>query len=412
MSSSSLRRLLRPAAATAAAGLLAVAPAAEAQISGRTPSYNGFQGTSRSYGGFGSAGRLGTDPLATGRGVTVRPGFGTGFGGLYGGGFYGGGLYGGGYYGLAPFGAGFVPTFTSVGPFGSYTGYVPYGPTVAVAPGAVGVGYGPLGYGGVGSYGYGGLGLGGLNYGAPVAVGVGAAGAAGLNPTGAVVGGNFGANPAIAEGLREDAERWRGAVNLGDADPLPAAERPPSERELADSLREQRLGDEAFAALDYHAAARRYRAAAEAAPTRGEPLYRLAFARIATGDYPEAGEALRRALALNPSLPTTGPTLADLWGGAAGDMGNDLARTEAVGRLAEHARGDVRDPDRLFLLAAVMHAGGDSRARDIFEAAWRLTGGRPWLRAYLDPVAVSPAAADAAPLAEDDPVLPAPGDEA
>ena len=75
--------------------------------------------------------------------------------------------------------------------------------------------------------------------------------------------------------------------------------------------------------------------------------------------------------------------MAELWGD-----GNALARTEAVGRLAEYARADVRDPDRLFLLAAVMHAGGDSRAREIFEAAWRLTGGRPYLRAYLDPVAV------------------------
>ena len=277
-----------------------------------------------------------------------------------------------------------MPTFTGYGYGGPYTTVAPDGPTVAVAPGAVGVGYGPIGYGGYG--GYGGLGYGGVGYGGvgpSVAVGVGAGPAAGSNPTGAVVGGNFGPNPAIADGLREEADRWRGPVNLGDAGPLPAADRPPSERELAESLKAQRRGDEAFAALDYYGAARAYRDAAETAPTRGEPLYRMAFARIATGDYPEAGDAFRRALALNPSLPTTGPGLAELWG-----SGNALARTEAVGRLAEYARGDVRDPDRLFLLAAVMHAGGDTRAREIFEAAWRLTGGRPYLRAYLDPVNV------------------------
>ena len=368
--------LRRPFAVAAGAAVLACCSAAPAQ-SDRGDLF----GTMR---GFGN--RLPPSQSGSGRNVTVRPGFGYGgFGyGGFGGGFgygprYGGfGYYPGGYGGVFP---------TGFGLNGLNTGYVPYGPIVAAAPGAVGVGYGPLlpgGYGYGGGYGGYGGGYGGYGYGGgSVAVGVGAAGAAGLNPTGAVVGGNFGPNPAIADALREDADRWRGPVNLGDADPLPAAERPATERELAESLQAERRGDEAFASLEYHAAARAYREAAEQAPTRGEPLYRLAFARIATGDYPEAGDALRRAVALNPSLPTTGPGLAELWGD-----GNALARTEAVGRLAEYARADVRDPDRLFLLAAVMHAGGDSRAREIFEAAWRLTGGRPYLRAYLDPVAV------------------------
>ena len=371
------RRTARGLAALAAAVLLAPAAVAQDRLGG-TPSYGGFQGASRNYGGFNSGGRLRGDPLRNRPGVTLPGSFVTGFGvgPLYGGTFFGGPIYGGGVYGLRPFGAGFVPTYTSFDPYG-YRGIVPYGPTPVIAPGAVGYGYGPLPYAGYGGYGgYGG-------FGGPAAVGVGAAGVASTNPTGALVGGNVGPNPAILDGLRDEADRWRGPVNLGDAGPLPAADRPPTERELADSLKAQRLGDEAFQALDYHAAARRYREAAEEAPTRGEPVYRLAFARIATGDYPEAGEHLRRALALNPSLPTTGPSLAELWGD-----GNALARTEAVGRLAEYARADVRDPDRLFLLAAVMHAGGDTRAREIFEAAWRLTGGRPHLRAYLDPVAV------------------------
>ena len=437
---SPVRRFVRRAAEFAGAAALAAAPGlspaltatAAAQDRGAgAPSYNGFQGGSRNYGGLsqtlrdGGAGLRGR--VAT-PGVTIRNPFGlggfgvNGFGpggfgfggtGLYGPGIYGPGYYNG-FYGLQPNGAGFVPTYTGVGFNGPYTVPVPFGPTVAVAPGAVGYG---LGFSGLNGYGTGfGTGLGGYGAGLngfqrPVQVGVGSGAVGGLNPTGAVVGGNLGPNPAIAQGLREDAQRWRGAVDLGDAGPLPAADRSPTERELAESLKLQRQGDEAFAALDYHKAARRYRDAAESAPTRGEPLYRLAFARVATGDYREAEEQLRRALALDPSLAVNGPSLNDLFGGKAG-LGNDLARTSAVSGVAEYARQDVRDPDRLFLLAAVMHAGGDTRAREIFEAAWRLTGGRPHLRAYLDPVAVRRLEEAPAGPADDDPAaLPIP-DEA
>ena len=362
----------------------------------------------------------GAQGIYANRGNSTRLGGGFGgFGGGYHGGFgygpyYGGyGGFGGYGVGLTPFGGygGFRPTY-GVGPY-----WGPYGATYPTQLGAA-VGYAGFGYGpvvtapgaaavGVGPYGYGGAGYGGATYGPsyPVGVGVGAGPVVGgVNPTGAVIGGNFGPNPAIAEGLRDEADRWRGPVDLGDAGPLPAAERPPTERELAEALREERRGDEAFAALDYREAIRRYRAAAEAAPTRGETLYRLGFARLAVGDFAEAGDNLRRAVELNPSLPNAGPTLDDLLGG-----GNRLAKTSLLSAVAELARADVRDPDRLFLLAAAMHASGDSRAREIFEAAWRLTGGRPWLRAYLDPVDVdfTPAASE-----EDLPVLPEPTDDA
>ena len=401
------RRSLLP---LAGAALLCVPPAADAQRD--NVSYN-RGGSIYGFGGFGNR----TPPSLSGRTSAVRsPGV-YGFGPVYGGGIYGGGLYGGGFYGngvygLAPFGAGFVPTFTG---FGGATTIVPYGPVPAVAPGAVGIGYGPIGFGaagygglGYGSLGYGGAGYGGGGYGGigrPVAVGVGANAAAGLIPTGAVVGGDLGLNPGIAEGLREEAGRWRGAVDLGDADRLPAVDRPATERELADSLKEQRRGDRGVRGTRLLPGRPALPRGRRGRPhPRGEPLYRLAFARFALGDFAEAGQNLRRAVALNPALPTTGPSLAEFFGD-----GNALARTEAVGRLAEYARADVRDPDRLFLLAAVMHAAGDTRAREIFEAAWRLTGGRPHLRAYLDPVTVRDL--EAAPPADDAPALPLPGDD-
>ena len=177
--------------------------------------------------------------------------------------------------------------------------------------------------------------------------------------------------------------------------------RPATDREVADAQREERAGDDAFAKADPKSALRRYRRAVDAAPDRGDAYYRVAFAELALGNFAGAGEDLRRALELNPSLPTTGPSLRELYGG-----GNALARTALLSSVAAYTREDVRDPDRLFLLAAAMHAAGDSRSREIFEAAWRLTGGRPHLRAYLDPVSVQfdPPAADAATDAAGDPL--------
>ena len=415
-----LSRPLLAAAALAACGL-----PAGAQITGSLPqghpmkdgSGGAFGATGSFSGGLGGFGRTGFGRTGFG-----RTGFGTGLGGfgfnrgIYGGGFFPG-VYGvgypvgvGGYYlnGLGPYGygVGFTPT-----PYGAAVAQ--YGPFVGVSPGLGGATFGPPGTGvgtlgpvlnpgygpgfgyGTPGYGYGGYGYGSVTPGvgpvAPAVAGVG------VNPA-------FG-NPVIGEALREEADRWRAPIDLGDAGPLPAAPRPAGERELADALKEERAGDLAFGELDFRKALAHYRRAAEAAPTRGEPLYRAAFARIALGQFAAAGEDLRRALNLNPSLPVSGPTLAELFGPR-----HTIARTAALGGVAELARGDVRDADRLFLLGATMHANGDDRAREIFEAAWRLTGGRPHLRPYLDPVTVEfgPARDAVIEEAPADPADPAP----
>ena len=346
---------------------------------GGRPGTRGFSG----FGGFGTG-----NPTSFADGLRPRYGFGGRGGFGFGGGYRGlrgfGGTFGyGGLYGLGP---GWVP-----GPYGGAVyGPAIYGPTVGVGPGVVGYGYGPIypGYGyAVGGSPY-------IPYSTPLgdALGTSGVGVAGAPLAGPAVG----PNAVLDAAAREEADRWRAPVNvvprqaapgenLGDpADELLArGERPADERELADALREERRGDEAFARTDYRTALKRYRRAVDLAPFRGDSLYRLAFAELALGNVAGATDDLRRAVELNPSLPTTGATLRELFGG-----GNGLARTSLMSAAAAHAREDVRDPDRLFLLAATMHANGDSRAREIFEAAWRLTGGRPHLRAYLDPVAV------------------------
>ena len=412
----------RPLSVAAAAGCLFClgATSAPAQITGGLPSGHPMKD--------GSTGRFGAtfnNGGAFGGGTFGRSNFGGLSGGFRGGGTagfgfgnFGFGLYPGvgvgypGYYGLPGYGYGYGynPYLTnySLTPYGAAVSQ--YGPFVGVSPGVGGATFGPpgtgaavlgpdLGFGGFGGYapGYGGYGAGG--YGS-VPVGIDPSAAGTRLPSAVNV------NPVLGEEFREQAERWRAPLNMGDAGPLPPNPRPADERELADAIREERSGDEAFSQANFRKALAYYRRAVDASPTRGESLYRSALARIALGQWAAAGDDLRRALTLNPSLPTTGPTLRELLGGR-----HAIARASVLGGVAELARGDVRDADRLFLLGATMHADGDDRAREIFEAAWRLTGGRPYLRPYLDPVAVefggpvetntaADGLADAAPMPE------------
>ena len=397
--------------------LAAVAAPAGAQITGSLPSGHPMKDGGVGGGAFGSTGSFGRSGFGGGvglRGFGAGGGFNRGVfgGGVFNSGVYNRGFYGGGFYGGYPFGA---PGFGYGGyGYGGYgPGYYGYGITPPVfAPGvAVGTGLGPVLLPGYGNFTatvdpnsiYGG------NPNAFNSRGRALERAAGYGPIapGPVPAAGFGVNPVLDGALREEADRWRAPIDLGDAGPPPAAPRPADERELADALRDERSGDEAFRELNFRRALSFYQRAAAAAPTRGEPLYSAAFARIALGQFAAAGEDLRRAVALNPSLPVSGPTLRELFG-----PNHSIARTAALGGVAEYARADVRDVDRLFLLGATMHASGDDRAREIFEAAWRLTGGRPHLRPYLDPARVEFAAgsldaatgdAPAAPLAAPSP---------
>ena len=404
------RRLTFAAAALGGALFLLPEPASAQRYTGTGERISSASGLPLSRAGGGTfASRQG---VRGARGI-LGPGFGRrGFGGFYGSGFFN---RGGFIYGRGVFGPGVVfgsNGFNSFGPFPAYGFGFPYG--------GFGVGYGiPFGYGytytgldygngygitpgphGLPLYGpvvtpatapvagVAGYGLGGANINALAAAGVGLGGAA-LNPVAPVVDARPVENlqaQALADNWRRDPLRAAPGENLGDlADgAVRRVPRDPTERELADALREERLGDEAFRNGDGTRALNHYRRAADLAPTRGESLYRRGIAELALGNYAGAGDSLRRAVAANPSLPTTGPTLRDLFG-----PGSDLPRLSMMSRVAEFTRADVRDPDRLFLLAVTMHANGDDRSREIFEAAWRLTGGRPHLRPFLDPVAVN-----------------------
>ena len=179
------------------------------------------------------------------------------------------------------------------------------------------------------------------------------------------------AEPVAGADLIAAAAGWRAGPAGGGPPPVAAAAAPD-----ADGTRD--AGDAAFAREDLLAAVTHYDRAVAADPGRGDVLYRAALARLALGRWSAAGTDLRRALALDPALPATGPTLGKLFG-----PGAEAAVTGAVAAAADHARADPRDPDRLFLLAAAMRAAGDGRAADIAAAAARLSGGAAHLRPYL-----------------------------
>ena len=314
-------------------------------------------------------------PRSSSSAGTISPGYSGGGAG------YGGTGYGAGY--------GYTPSYGGFGRTPSYAGFGSFNRLRGVRPGATFNFYTPgFGYG-FGGYGYG---LPYYGYGVPPVVvtvppvvnyvtpevyqplGPGGFNAGGFNP-GPV-------DPLLAEEAREADRRWNGAVDAGDPPP-PERVLPSSPQAVAEALEAERKGDEWFRRNEYGKAYGEYRRAVAVAPDRGPARFRKGFALAVLTEFDRARFEFRRALELDPSLPTTGPTLEELFGD-----GNAIARTAFIGKVARYAREDVRDPDRLFLLGVVMHAAGDPRAGEVFEAAWRLGDDAAGVSAYLNPVEV------------------------
>jgi hypothetical protein len=64
---------------------------------------------------------------------------------------------------------------------------------------------------------------------------------------------------------------------------------------------------------------------------------------------------------------------------------NRLSVLTLIERVGGWVREDIRDPERLFLMGVVLHADGDARASEFFEAAYRLGGSGDHLLAFLHP---------------------------
>ncbi len=272
-----------------------------------------------------------------------------------------------------------------------------------VAPYAYPYGYsayfGPYDFGAYGAYPYG-------AYGYPVGPNVGYYQPGSVQP--------FIENaPPLQEWMNEADEAWNAPLSDLPVENLPRRYVKPSSTEAQlRAIRLQHEGDLQLRNLQFTTAVRRYTDAIAAAPDLAEPYFHLAVAEAARGDFRTAVLQLKYGLQLDPDWPSSGESLEELLGEQ-----NLLAKTQIKQRVVDWAQADVRDPDRLFLLGALLHIDNDAeRAQILFETAARLAGKKEYLAAFLD---ADPAQAVAVPRESEPaqggvipPPPPAPADEA
>lgn len=190
----------------------------------------------------------------------------------------------------------------------------------------------------------------------------------------------------IGNGFQPDPFEFENSLPQNQLDPEPVVEES-SPEQIERATRERVLGDEDFARTDYLAADEHYRQAMRIAPDQADPRYRLAISLAARSRFDEAVEQLRLATQIDMDWPLYGVTLNQLYGIRDQNDAPRLQEKERVKtRIAEWTNRDVRDPNRLFLLAAVMVLDGDVRAKGLLETAIRLNGVERHLVAFLRPM--------------------------
>jgi hypothetical protein len=204
-------------------------------------------------------------------------------------------------------------------------------------------------------------------------------------------------NPVIQDGLRENAERWGEDLPEFKPDPIQRPVAPSTNEAKLRSLELQRQGDERMQRQEWAQALSLYRRSVSAAEDRADAHFRLAFASMAIRDYVTGVAELRRAIHLDRGLVQASPTLAQILGEQ-----NQQTRLVFLENLAGWVRQDIRDPDRLFLMGAVLHFDGDPRGIQFIETGFRLAGRGEHFQAFLAPEQ-GPANAPVAPPVVDRP---------
>ncbi|HCO23195.1 MAG: hypothetical protein CME31_10460 [Gimesia sp.] len=189
-------------------------------------------------------------------------------------------------------------------------------------------------------------------------------------------------NIPLNNALQNDLERW------DDKNYLPEPSRKiqkyivPSTRHARElSLRNQVKGDEYFKKLDYRRAYERYKLAASLTKDLATPHFRKGFSLVALGQYDRAAFEFKQGLELDPTWPSTGESLNELFGAE-----HAIARDSMVHQVAEWVKKDIRDPERLFVFGVVLHFNGQTEeAHDVIETAARLAGRGDHFLAFLNP---------------------------
>jgi len=147
------------------------------------------------------------------------------------------------------------------------------------------------------------------------------------------------------------------------------------------SVRLQAAGDRLFVNLDYSAAEKSYAKSIQAAPDRPDPYVRLAVAKAARGDFRNAVTFLKQMADIDPSYPARADSLDALYGHQ-----NGISKLQLKQRVADWAKVDIRDTDRIYLLGIILFLDGDDRFRTVLDTVVKLDGELPHLTAFLSTV--------------------------
>lgn len=184
----------------------------------------------------------------------------------------------------------------------------------------------------------------------------------------------------LVEAWQDNLERWGTDLPPAKPNPISLPVPPSSPEAKLRSLQAQLQGDEHLRHQQWLSAYVDYKRAVQAAGDNAQAHFRLGLTLTIIQHYETAVRSLKRSLALDPSLPRTGPSLETLLG-----ADSHIARNTTLQNLMEYVRQDVRDPDRLFLWGVWLHYDQDERAREVFETGYRLAGGGQHFLAFLKP---------------------------
>ncbi|SFH68938.1 polyadenylate binding domain-containing protein [Planctomicrobium piriforme] len=158
----------------------------------------------------------------------------------------------------------------------------------------------------------------------------------------------------------------------------PVAPSTPDEQQK--SMQFQTQGDIQFQFLNYLAASERYRKSIDAARDRADPRYRIALTLAGRSRFMEAVDQLKLSVAIDPTFPQHGDSLDQVFGTI-----NTFEKTRVKQRVAEWTLQDPRDPNRLFLLGALLYMDGDPKSQTILNTAVAVSGRQEHLLAFMAP---------------------------
>jgi tetratricopeptide (TPR) repeat protein len=135
-------------------------------------------------------------------------------------------------------------------------------------------------------------------------------------------------------------------------------------------LNYQAEGDQNLRLQLWQRAYANYRQAVNVADDLAEAHLRYGITLAMLNRFDQAAREFRRAVHVDPNLPSAEFQLETLFG-----PDSRLVRSSLISRVSAWADEDVADVDRLFVLAVLLHFDGDERAQELFSAIAELTQG-------------------------------------